>query len=289
MDSKIAILILHWKNVEDTLECLRSVSKINYPNFEIILINNDAHVFPEFPNITYICNETNLGFAEGNNRGIRYALDHGADYIFLLNNDTIVQDDILNQFMQAVKEFPQAGVLGAKIYYYDEPATLWYAGGEVDLHSLRCYHEGVGEADIFQKYDTIKPTGYACGCALFIKAEAIREVGMMDPKFFLLWEEVDWCWRLAKAGYPSYFVPKAKVWHKVSASFEGGNQGPQRKYYYYRNRLLFMRKNVPFLERMKFYIRFFTGEFLYLTKTREDLTSRACLKGTKDYFLNRFG
>lgn len=247
----IGIVILNWNRKEETLECLNSVSKISGPPHQIILVDNgstecDPSLFQHhFPSIHLIRNKENLGFAEGNNRGIAYALELGAHYVMLLNNDTRVDPEILTAFLEAFTLHPDAGICGAKIYYYDDPTTLWYAGGEVDLKKGRCYHRGCTESDLEKQWETLQETGYACGCALMIKKEVIDQVGLMDPRFFLLWEEIDWCWRIRQAGFRCLFVPQAKVWHKISTSFEGGHKSPTWLYFYARNKLLFFKKHHP--------------------------------------------
>ncbi|MES2345716.1 MAG: glycosyltransferase family 2 protein [Chlamydiota bacterium] len=295
----LAIVILNWNSKQETLGCLQSVTSINFPHFEIILVDNGSSEAPAeefqelYPQIRLLRNEENFGFAEGCNRGIAYALERGADYVLLLNNDARVDPEILNAFMQAAEAYPDAGVFGAKIYYYDEPTVLWYAGGEVDSKRGLCYHEGCLESDLEKKWESIRDTGYACGCALFIRADVIQTVGFMDPQFFLIWEEIDWCWRIRAAGYRCLFVPDAKVWHKISASFEGGNRGPLWEYFYRRNRLLFLKRYYPsFFYRIAFWqepLRHLVGCLNPRFDKEKRQQHRAALSGVCDYFRGRFG
>ncbi len=274
--NKICIIVLNWNNAKDTIECLSSLQKITYPNFTILVVDNGSTdtsiecISQAFPHIPILKNGTNLGFAEGNNRGILHAIEKGAEAFLILNNDTIVHPDILHAFHDAATQYPKAGVFGAKIFYFDDPAKVWYAGGDVDLNCYVCVHSG-------SDTQKIEETNYACGCALFIKKEVIKKVGLMDPRFFLLWEEIDWCWRIRKAGYQCLFVPQAKVWHKISSSFEGGYRGDSWNYYYFRNRLLFLKLHFPFTSRFKTSIK----EILFIKGAK--------LQGVRDYFLGRFG
>lgn len=267
---KISIIVLNWNNPKDTLECLHSVMKIHYPNFDIVVVDNGSTddsvntISKTFPEITIVRNEKNLGYAEGNNRGICFALERGADFVFLINNDTVVDPHILDALMDAARSNPEAGVFGAKIYYYNHPTLIWYAGGYV-LPSLHCIHEGCEESDLEKKHEILKETNYVCGCALFIRKEAIKKAGLMDKRFFLLWEEVDWCWRLKNQGFKALFVPTAKVWHKISSSFEGGHRGASWTYYYHRNRLLFLKLHFPLKKRLSFYSKILSKELLTLT------------------------
>lgn len=301
-NGKVAIVILQWNNAAETIACIRSVLQIDYPSFEILLVDNGsredelAAVRAAFPELISIENGVNLGFAEGNNVGMRAALQRGAEYILLLNNDTVVDRHLLHAFVSAARQYPTAGVFGAKIYYFDEPLTLWYAGGDVHPRGMRCYHEGCTQTEDNTHYAAIRETGYACGCALFVKREVIERVGMMTPEFFLIWEEIDWCWRIRKAGYGCLFVPEAKVWHKISSSFEEGNRGPLWQYFYFRNRLLFIERHVPWKKRLSFYTRIFLPELIEMIRIaynpqaeeRVRLLNRYALKGVRDYALRRF-
>ena len=241
-----------------------------------------------FPQHLFVENEKNLGFSEGNNRGIDVALDRGASLLLLLNNDTIVAPNLLTELAKAAKKHPEVGVFGPTIYFYDEPATIWYAGGSVDPKSGRCYHVGCG-----QDKGPASPqlTDYICGCALAVRAEVVREVGLMDPRYFLLWEEIDWCYRIREKGSSCMVLPHARVWHKVSASFAKGNRGPMWHYFYFRNQLLFHKNHFPKRKVLK------TKELFGLIKTSfhpqtpksQRKESRAALLGIRDYLLGRFG
>jgi GT2 family glycosyltransferase len=291
---KIATIVLNWNNAKDTIECLHSLHTIQDPNHQIIVVDNGstdsslAEIRKAFPHLDYVENESNLGFAEGNNRGILYALEKGADYLLLLNNDTVVDPAILQAFRKALTLHPAAGAFGAKIYFYDEPTLIWHAGGDVSLRLGKCYHHGSRDSDLDKKWEHVREINYACGCAILVKAEAIRQVGLMDPRFFLIWEEVDWCWRMRKAGYPILFIPEAKLWHKVSASFEGGHKGPLWHYFYARNRLLFFKKNTSLKTRLTLYKRLLFKEGPFHLR-QADPESKATLRGWRDFFLRSYG
>ncbi len=298
---KIAVIILHYQNLTDTLECLESLKSQDYTDYEILVVDNGSNdnlesSIQNHPRIHHLKNPTNLGFAEGNNVGIRLSLERNADAVLLLNNDTVVSPTLLSAFANAAATHPQAGVFGAKIYYYDDPTTIWHAGGDVHLRSMRCFHHGCPDSDLEKKWDVIRPINYACGCALFVTKEAIEKAGLMAPEFFLLWEEIDWCWRIRKAGFDCLFIPEAKVWHKISRSFEGGNRGPLWQYYYFRNRLLFLKRNFSRAKRYGFYFSHLFKDISQILcsilspKSSKDNIQRNCsaLRGIRDYFLRRF-
>lgn len=315
---RVSIIILNWNGRDDTLACLDSLAALTYPNFQAIVVDNGSTdgsvnlIKRKFPDIPLIETGTNLGFAEGNNVGIRAALETGANYILLLNNDTIVAPDLLEAFAEAAAHHPDGGMFAAKIYYHAEPTRLWYAGGKW-LQDKQCFvHVGIGEIDDGKKYEAVAETDYASGCALFVSAEVINTLGVMDPKFFLTYEETDWCYRARAAGYRILFVPSAKVWHKVSASF-GGVNSPLQLYFYSRNILLWAERHLPrsaywplFRETCRDALRFsagtrqdgvllkrwmwaFTSLWQRLRRGGRDAAGRARYLGFRDYLLRRFG
>ncbi|MGB9978579.1 glycosyltransferase family 2 protein [Methanobacterium sp.] len=191
--------------------------------------------------LVLIKNHENYGFAEGNNIGIKYALDKlNSDYILLLNNDTVVDKDFLKELVNTGKSNENIGIIGPKIYYYNEPNVIWCIGGKIDWKFARGLHAGTNEADTGQ-YNKIKEFDYISGSAFLIKKEVLEKAGLMDEKFFLYFEETDLALRASKEGYKSVFVPEAKIWHKVSKS-GGGITKPIGLYYITRNRWLFMKK-----------------------------------------------
>ncbi len=298
---EISFIILNWNNAPDTLECLASVYASKGVSFDVYVADNGSTdgslevLRKAYPQAIYVENKANLGFAEGNNRAIEKALAGPAKFLFLLNNDAVLQENTLLLLKQAADTHPSAAVFGPKIYYYDAPATIWYAGGEWDPARASFYHREWNCDEEDSKRKQVDETGYVCGCAFFIRAEAVRQIGGMDPRFFLTWEEIDWCWRLKRAGYKSLYIPESKCWHKISRSFIGGKRGPMWLYFYWRNRLLWMELHVP------------RKEFFYLTrkilwpqiqvllrqffqkKNRERDEARASLRGISDYFFRQFG
>lgn len=302
MSPKVGIIILHYGSLTTTIECLQSVFALDYPVFETIVVNNsllptDGKTLREyFPKITLLSTSENLGYAEGNNQGVAYAIKHDCAYVLLLNNDTVIAKDLLNHFVQTAQTHPKAGCLGAKIFYYDEPITLWHAGGFLHSKTLCLYHKGYKEVDLANEYNNIEEIEYACGCSIFVTKEAIEKAGTLSKEFFLIWEEVDWCWRIRKAGYSCLFVPQAKVWHKISSGFQEG-RGTLWHYFYFRNRLVFLKYHLPRKQRFAFYYFQFPKELLSLffyafypqTTKATRLLYRAALTGIFDYYRGVLG
>jgi GT2 family glycosyltransferase len=315
--SKVAIVILNWNGKKDTLHCLASLQKLTYKNVEIIVVDNGSRddsvvaIQANFPHITLIQSKQNLGFAGGNNLGIEYALKTRAEFLFLLNNDTEVDPNIVTAYFACMEKHPQAGILGAKTYLFDQRTQFDHFGGfwnqkkaVFDLVANRAIEDGVS-------WEKELPLDYACGCSLFIRKAVFEQVGLLEEKFFLIWEEADFCFRARKAGFMTFFCPQAKLWHRVSASFVGGK--PHSTYFWWRNRLLWIERNCSLKEKLSLYFRVLLREIGHLAKLRAIksvewsvlrmlhktdqkpekrerlIMYRAALAGIRDYCLRRFG
>ena len=299
---KIFVIVLNWNGAEDTCQCVLSVQQIDYSNYEIIIVDNGSKddsvkVFKEkFPEISIIETGQNLGYAGGNNKGIDFALKNEADYILILNNDATVDSSLLNNFTEVAENHPNAGIFGAKIYFSSEPQKIWFAGGAWLPEIAKFTHIGYGEADSLD-HSLVQNIDYACGCALFVKAEVFRKIGLLETKFFLTWEETDFCYRARRAGFECLFAPSAHVWHKVSASFKGGEVGLMHEYFMTRNRLLWIERNQTNLEKVKIYRSIIIPELKRYLRTyfspRSDQVSKfhskVHLAAVRDYLIRKFG
>ncbi|RME97168.1 MAG: glycosyltransferase family 2 protein [Chloroflexi bacterium] len=244
MSMNVAVIILNWNGRDDTLACLRSLHTVDYPHFEIVLVDNHstddsvAAIRAEFPDITLIETETNLGFVGGNNIGLRYAQEKLFDAALLLNNDTEVSPEFLRLLVDAAAADPKIGIVGPSIFYFDAPATLWSAGGKIDWRNGVTSMVGLNEKDTGQFGTAPRPVDFVTGCALLIKLNVVAQIGLLDDRFFAYYEETEWCVRAARAGYQILHVPAAKIWHKISP--QAREASPQVHYYMTRNRLLFL-------------------------------------------------
>jgi GT2 family glycosyltransferase len=246
---RVTIIVLNWNGLKDTLDCLGSLDQLDYQDYEVVIVDNGSVdgsvsvIRERFPGVTIIENGENLGYAEGNNRGVEYSLQTRADYIFVLNNDTVLCQDILTHLVVAAETNPRVGAVGPKIYYHAQPRRIWFAGGVIDWQRGVTVNLGADEDDIGQ-FEQVKSVDFLAGCALLIKRETWENVGSFDSRFFMYWEEADWCARARRAGYDLLFVPKAKMWHKISPADQSSS--PRILYYMTRNRLLFLHKNLSF-------------------------------------------
>ena len=222
----VAIVILTWNGKADTLECLASLRDVSYPSLQLIVVDNGSAdgtapaVRQSFPTATVIENSLNLRFAGGNNVGIRDALNHGAEYILLLNNDTTVERDFLQQMVEAALANKGVGMVGPKIKYYHDRQRLWYAGGRIEWWKGWISHIGVREIDHGQ-YDSRLATDYVTGCCMLVSRELLLKVGMLDESYFIYGEDADWCIRAARAGFRLLYEPHAVIYHKLSVSAGG--------------------------------------------------------------------
>ncbi len=246
--TKIAVIILNWNGKHDTLECLSSIAKINYPDFDVVVVDNGSTddsvnaIRSNFTNVEIIETGENLGFAEGNNVGIRHALSSGSEYILLLNNDTWVDKDFLSNLVSEAKNTDNRFVYGPAIYYAEPDDMIWFAGAKWNDKKLT-FDFPLQNSLSDQLPTTPFETDYICGAALFFHRSIAEKIGLLDKKFFLVWEESDWCYRAKNSGYPSLIVPSSKIWHKIGVSF-GSESSPLRLFFSARNRLLWIEKNL---------------------------------------------
>jgi len=256
----VVVVILNWNGKADTLECLKSVRAVDYPNFEAVVVDNGSAddsvpaIKAHFPGVSVIETGENLGYAGGNNVGMRYAMQQGADYVLLLNNDTVVDRSLLAALTRAALKLGDDAILAAQIYFHAEPERIWYAGGQIVPETATTYHEGYRSVAGIAAHPDVVETGYASGCAFFIATRLLSRLGLFDERFFLLYEETDLCSRARALGVKSYVVRDARVWHKVSVSF-GGMESPTYTYFHFRNRLLWAEKHLSLGPRIMLYGR----------------------------------
>jgi hypothetical protein len=246
MKPKAIIVILNWNGKKDTLECLGSLKKINYPNYQIILVDNGSkddsvkEIKKNFPNVKIIQNKQNLGFAEGSNVGIKYALKNKADYVLLLNNDTVVDKRFLSEMMKAAESNEKIGIVCPKVYFYSKPRILQYAGLKFNFNKGKSNLIGYNEKD-FRQFDKIQEADFCGGTCMLVKKGVFEKIGFFDKTYFAYFEDNNFGFRARKAGYKIIFCNKAKIWHKISAS-TGGQSNPFKEHYMNRNRIIFMKK-----------------------------------------------
>jgi GT2 family glycosyltransferase len=235
--------------------------------------------------VEVIENERNLGFAEGNNVGLRRALDLGADYALLLNNDTIADPDAIGELVAEARRRPKAGALSPLVYFADPPDVIWYAGAPFDpSRGHQGPHAGYRERDHGQ-YDEPRRVGYASGAAVLVPRAVLEDVGLLDADLFLLVEDAEWSLRMLRAGYELWFVPAARVWHRVSIA-SGGEHSATIAYYHARNMLEVCDRYAESgaLRSTARHAETLIAQLLHTRRAHEPLANaRALLAGWRDY------
>jgi GT2 family glycosyltransferase len=246
-EPKVAFVVVNWNQVYLTDECLISLSRQNYQNFAIILVDNGSedgsvkYLRNKFPEVDIIENNRNMGVAAANNLGIFRALERGADYVFLLNNDTVVSPDMLSMLINLAESDTTIGITGPIMLYYDYPDVIWCSGSEINWKTGAPKLINNGQ-DIRSLNTECMDVDFISSCAVCIKRLVFDEIGFMDERYFIYYDEVDWFARATSAGWRSVVVPCAKMWHKVS--FTMGESSPLTDYYMVRNNFLFLWKNL---------------------------------------------
>lgn len=257
----VSIVTVNFKEEAVTLDFLASICKFTgLPNHEIILVDNGSvhnneDVFKNiYPNLIYIQSERNLGFAGGNNLGIRKA---SGKYILLLNNDTEITPNFISTLVSEMEENCDIGLLSPLLLYYDDKDLIQYAGfSKMNYLTGRNKTIGKFETDIGQYDHSSHETGFCHGAAMMCRRQDLVEVGLMDENYFLYYEEMDWCEKFKRNGKKIWFTGKAKVYHKESVSV--GKESNLKTYFMTRNRMLFIRKNGRFFDKLIFGFYFYS-------------------------------
>ena len=291
----VHFVIINWNQPELTL------SELDYPNFRIVLVDNGssddsvALIRQAYPDVILIETGENLGYSAGNNVGIRYAIDHEADYVFLLNNDTVVDKYMLSRMVAAGEAGSSIGMVGPTIYYFDPPDMLWSAVNSIDWARGQIIRHGLNEVWP-QATDDAPPqrVDYVDSCAILVKREVIEQIGVLDEAFFINFDDADWNMRARQTGFEITYVPAARVWHKVSAAM--GQASPATTYYMTRNSLLFFWKHNRGMTRFKATLYVFARTmrtilaWTFKPKFRDFRVKRnANLYALRDALLGRFG
>ncbi|MFC1915839.1 glycosyltransferase family 2 protein [Chloroflexota bacterium] len=298
---RVTVIILNWNGLKDTIECLESIKRTTYANYEVVVVDNgsrgnDAQVLKEkFGNWAHIIeNDKNYGFCGGNNIAIRYALDNlSSDYLMLLNNDTIVDPELISELVKVAEVDPVIGIVGPRMYYYDDP-DRWHSvlGKKADhwkeraARAMRAVMVKIRrvQADR-QQPDLPREVDWVIGTCFLISGKGVEDIGLLDENFFCYMEEIDYCTRARKAGYKIVYIPEAKFWHKFKRSSK--KVTGFSCYYAVRNRFRLMRKHATQWQYWWFMIYFFGFHFwlatgYYLVFHRSSKLFLAFYRGVRD-------
>lgn len=298
--TKTGIIILNWNRQHDTIECLKSLDRLRLPSeheLKIYVVDNgstDESVksFSKLtsPSFSLIENQANLGYVGGNNVGIVTALSEGCDWVVVLNNDTLVDRNLLVNFAKLIKDNPKIDIVSPKIYFapgfefhkdrYPKSLlgrVIWYAGGKVDWNN--CYGQNLGVDDVDRgQFDRECEIDFATGTCLVINKSVFKKIGLFEAKYYLYFEDVDFCLRAKRAGFKIIYTPKLWLWHKVAQSSAIGSN--LNEYYLTRNRLFFGMRYAPLRTR----VALVRESLRFLVRGRK--WQRL---GVRDYYLRRLG
>jgi GT2 family glycosyltransferase len=248
----VSVIVLNWNTPQETLHCLQSLENLSYPNYQVLVVDNGSgddsvDVFTEFvqchPQFTLFVTGENLGFSGGVNYGIDVALSLGAIYIWLLNSDTEVAPDCLSALVNAMEHDPKVAIAGSRIFLQSQRGIIWHAGASFARGIVQPRHRGMGADQADPRYSTSCLVEYVTGCSLLVRAMVIQQIGKLDDRFYLYYEEADLCYRSRRQGWKIFYVAESQLWHKVAGSSTGFYA---RNYYEVRNRLLFTVKHKPY-------------------------------------------
>lgn len=241
----VVAVVLNTNRREDTVECLASLKRSSYDSLKCVLLDNGSTdgtvecVRQRFPEVRIVELVHNRGYAGNNNTGIDVALAQGADWVLILNEDTVVAPDCVERLVKVGSADRKNGIVGPMVYHYDEPEVIQSAGGRIDL-TWNAVHIAQNEVDRgFFKQP--RQVDWVSGCCMMVRRAVVEEVGRLDERFFYYWEETEWCLRARRQGWRIVHVPDARVWHKgVQRDYR---PKPAVTYYSTRNRLLMMSKH----------------------------------------------
>lgn len=292
----LAAIVVNWNRRQDVLECLASLAASEGPSVDLLVVDNASvdgsveAIRERFPTAWLYASERNLGFAEGNNIALRHALERGYEYVLLLNNDAVIAPDAIGTMLALMREQPEIGIVAPAVYYRQRPEVIWSAGGGID------WSDGSVGSDYYQARSADLPaTAWDCahvsGCCMLVRCAAIREAGLLDPRFFMYFEETEWCVRIARRGYRIVVSPRAAAWHAIDPDAQEGS--PRIAYYMTRNHLLFLwATGAPWRARVATILRQVRTVASLFIRPHTPARARGrvpMMRAMRDFALGRFG
>lgn len=303
----VYVLIVNWNQAELTIDCLRSVFDSQGVRFQVLVVDNGStddsrqQICQAFPQVEWLEAGENLGYSEGNNLGLRFVLENGADYVLLLNNDTVVDPRMLSYLFEAAESDPAIGIVGPTQFYFDSPSTIWGADNHVRWSQGLTHRARMGETLFPDDHSAIKTdlieADYIDTCAALVRADVFRKIGLLDKRYFINYDDADFGLRARAAGFRVVYCPAARMWHKVSAAM--GQASPATTYYMTRNSMLLFSTHARGTSRLQALLRVFArtlrtiGAWTLLPAYRDKpLFQRrrvANLYAIRDFIFGRYG
>lgn len=291
---KIGIILVNFNGKLYNEQCINSIKLSTYSNYSIYVVDNNSsdnsvEILKEKfrDGITIIENDDNLGFSCANNIGIKKALDDGCNYILMLNNDTVIENNMIEEMLD-ISLKNHGSVVSPKIYYYDNKHIIWSAGGNINWVKGLPIQYGIDKVDS-NEFSYEREVQFATGCCILIPKGVIEKIGLLSDKYFLYYEDTDYSIRMINGGVKIIYAPNAKMYHKVSAS-TGGSKSKLLIYYMTRNRLLFNKKfNKKYIiSTLYFYITFIIKSIIWIFKG-EAYIPKTMIMAIKDFYKKEYG
>jgi GT2 family glycosyltransferase len=280
---RVAVQILTWNRVDELVPCLDSFATLDYPNYEVIVLDNGsedetvATVKAQYPWVTLIENKENLGFCRGNNVGLKYVLEHGFDYVLLLNSDTKVLPNLLRELVSAMQADRRIGIAGAKNLLMENPAYTWGKYGRVTWGPMLVKTEGRFAPDT-NSQEPPRDVDWVIANGCLVSREALAKVGLFDEDFWQCNEDVDWSYRARKAGFRVVYIDRAAILHKGGSSADLSYKKVfSYGYFIGRNAFVFARKHGNVFQKVKLFLMVWLGILGRITFFALDNTKHAIL------------
>lgn len=295
---QVYAIVVNYNGYADTIECLQSLKEQTQVDCRPLVVDNAstnnsvARIKAAHPDVEVVVTKKNLGFAGGNNVGIKHALAQGCDYLFLVNNDTTMEPDCLQQLLWCAYQDPNAGIITPSIYYYSDKNRPWFTGSSFDPATFSTQHS---HEDLkAQKHTAPFHIPWTTGCAMFIPSSRMLKAKGFDARYFCYWEDVDLSFKIKQQGAYCVLCPTSVLYHKISTT--ANTQGKKPYYYYSRNYLLFASKYGQMnnkrrwlFECAKRYLQNVKHIYRYSTDKDEKVGAAAQALGIMDFYLKRFG
>lgn len=290
---KVTIILVNYNGYLDTIECIKSLNQLKYRSYNVIIVDNGStndsySILKEYisnngnDSFRVVKSSDNLGFSGGNNIAIEIAQKENADYVLLLNNDTIVTPDFLSILMDNASD---DCLIAPRIMYWKSKNTVWYGGGKLSEFLGRAWHDRINKTYDSDIDDSIKEVSFITGCCMLVPMKVIEKIGMLEDKFFLYYEDTEYCWRAKKNGYGLKYVGNSVIYHNVSSST--GHNSPLMNYYKIRNRLVLIQDNVKGLNIISAKICAYFEMLVGVVIRKYQITS--VIEGIRDYREGQLG
>lgn len=285
-NSKIYVILLNYNGSEDTIECVKSIVKNEKKiEYEIVVVDNKStddsvSKLRQLSNITFIESNENGGFAKGNNIGMEYAIKQGAEYILLLNNDTVIEKNAIAILKDCLDKHKDVGIIGSRIMYFENKNLINYCGGKLNWLKATTIHESYKKEYIQQK-ENFKYTEFITGCCMLIRKEVIQKIGYLPEEYFMYYEDTDYCMKAQENGFKLAVCTDSVIYHKVSVS-SGGENSPFSIKWGNRNRLIFMNKYKKYTKGMITKLVYYATRYMLYIKyilKKESKKAKAIIEG----------